>query len=1037
MHPSRLFRQGAKSLPFLKNGNFALVAEETVELRPGLNVVTGESGAGKSVLVTALGQLLGFPAVDNCIRPPASCASVEGSVHLPASSVRSVQSLLTRMGLPSRILDSGGDSAQELILKREVVHADKGVRSRCSVNGVSTSLRVLRELGAALVDVNGQHAAQTLRDPDTQLALLDRIASTGAAVARYGQKLEELRGLAQQVTAIDALGTKEQREQLQDLMDQVREAEVETGEEAVLRQRLRQMEARQASVQRCGIVRTGLLGDDGSGGVQEGLRSVQTQLNAVLADEEAYAAVRADSKDEGSGSIDEEEDAREGVALMEGALEELEQARDLLASMEQKVGDYAMRFRFLQLEHNEVSQRLAVLDRLFKQHDCSSSDALLEVAAKAEADLDRWFQMEGKREEIERTLRRMKQELAAEGTVLSKRRRAAAGQLRVAVESCLADLAMAGSRFDVRIGWEPYAKGLHVPVELAGEVYEAGNQGYRVRRSGLDAVEFLLAAGPAEPLRPLGAVASGGESARVMFALKAAPAIAAASESDDSSPAQERGAGAGLQSEGDFGTDGASVMILDELDSGVGSRLGGPVGQMLRRMSDSSGTSAASQIICVSHLPQVAAQAEHHIVVRKAVDAEGRALTRFAVLTEEAERAEEVGAMLGLGTSEALQMMQAAIACLALDFEDKFRHAHHDPADFPPVSEGEEGTESEEEAIEITEDQLMQELDSMEPSLQLELTAKLSPSSDKELQADLRRVMHLRQRSAEYQLSHYAPNGAQYVRHRDAFPDDGSEEQQRRVTAILYANPTWCPADGGKLRLWPPRALEPSPSQSSARAGAPAGLSPRASLRLSASPRSNNGDLANGTTQGVGSPSGSGRLMQNGLTQNGLSPDGKPTASGNLLDQPPPMLNGHHHGGLANRNGYHGHAAENGRAAYSDAGSDTASVQSEPPSLRTPPHPPRPPGSIASSMLAEATEASALDSLADGASSVDEGSFADGIREIREAEEPGAKSTEVGTEPVVDVAPLAGRLVLFLSGAVEHAVLPNLSQRIALTAWCQ
>lgn len=94
------------------------------------------------------------------------------------------------------------------------------------------------------------------------------------------------------------------------------------------------------------------------------------------------------------------------------------------------------------------------------------------------------------------------------------------------------------------------AQGLHVPVELAGEVYEAGNQGYRVRRSGLDAVEFLLAAGPAEPLRPLGAVASGGESARVMFALKAAPAIAAASESDDSSPAQERGAGAGLQSEG-------------------------------------------------------------------------------------------------------------------------------------------------------------------------------------------------------------------------------------------------------------------------------------------------------------------------------------------------------------------------------------------------------------------------------------------------------------------------------------------------------
>ncbi|CAL8460865.1 g396 [Coccomyxa elongata] len=663
----RAFHQKAQNTPRpyinrLHIRDFALVADETVELRPGLNVVTGESGAGKSVLVTALGQLLGFPASDNCIRPPASCASVEGSMHLPGSSVRSVQALLSRLGLPARILARAENEDQELIVKREIVVADKGVRSRCFVNGVSTSLRVLKELGAALVDVNGQHAAQTLRDPDTQLALLDRIAGTGEAMARYGQKLEELRGLAQQLTAIDALGSEQQREQLQALVDQVKEAEVEAGEEMALRQRLRQMEARQASVQRCGIARTGLVGDDGSGGVQEGLRSVQTQLNAVLGEEEAYAAVRAGSKDEDESSLNEEEDAREGVALMGGALEELEQARDLLTSLEQKVAQYAQRFRFLQLEHDEVSQRLEMLDRLFKQHDCSSSDALLEVAAKAEADLDRWFQLEGRREELESRLRRMKQELAAEGTALSKQRRAAAGRLRVAVESCLADLAMAGSRFDVRISWEPSPKGLLVPGELAGEVYEEGNQGYRVRRSGLDAVEFLLAAGPAEQLRPLGAVASGGESARVMFALKAAPALVLAAASDNQNASQEGAGGGDLQSQGEFGTDGASVMILDELDSGVGSRLGGPVGQMLRRMSASSSTSAAAQIICVSHLPQVAAQAEHHVVVRKAVDADGRALTRFAVLTEEAERAEEVGAMLGLGTTEALQMLQAASA---------------------------------------------------------------------------------------------------------------------------------------------------------------------------------------------------------------------------------------------------------------------------------------------------------------------------------------------------------------------------------------
>ncbi|CAL8460864.1 g395 [Coccomyxa elongata] len=311
-----------------------------------------------------------------------------------------------------------------------------------------------------------------------------------------------------------------------------------------------------------------------------------------------------------------------------------------------------------------------------------------------------------------------------------------------------------------------------------------------------------------------------------------------------------------------------------------------------------------------------------------------------------------------------------------------------------------------------------------------------------ELQADLRQVMHLRQRSAEYQLSHYGSNGAQYVRHRDAFPDDGSEEQQRRVTAILYANPNWCPADGGKLRLWPPRTVEPMSSMSSVRAGLAAGSSPRASLCLSESPCSNGGFAPNISQNGHahrdGSPADS--------AQNGLSLEDKPQepsldSSGCLPDQPPPLLNGHAHTGLANGSGLAANLNGSGRVAYSDASSDTASNRSESSNLRlaamTPQHAPRLQGSVASSVLAEATEASLLDSLADGTSSIDEGSLVDSIRGNRDMEEPGAKSTEVGTEPVVDVAPVGGRLVLFLSGAVEHAVLPNLAQRIALTAWCQ
>ena len=141
-----------------------------------------------------------------------------------------------------------------------------------------------------------------------------------------------------------------------------------------------------------------------------------------------------------------------------------------------------------------------------------------------------------------------------------------------------------------------------MPEEVAAPAHEAGGQAYRVRRSGLDAVEFLLAAGPSEPLRPLGAVASGGESARIMLALKAAPALAWREREE-----QELEGGSG--SEAGAGRVEASgsgqIMVLDELDSGVGGRLGQPVARLLRRMSAAGNAGAASQILCVSHLPQV------------------------------------------------------------------------------------------------------------------------------------------------------------------------------------------------------------------------------------------------------------------------------------------------------------------------------------------------------------------------------------------------------------------------------------------------
>jgi DNA repair ATPase RecN len=162
-------------------------------------------------------------------------------------------------------------------------------------------------------------------------------------------------------------------------------------------------------------------------------------------------------------------------------------------------------------------------------------------------------------------------------------------------------------------------------------------------------VEFLFAAGPEEPLRPLSAVASGGEAARVMLAIKAAPALA-----------QGRHAGGG-----DAVARGAPILILDEIDSGVGSRLGQPIGRILRRMAGAPAAAnpaaaAAAQVLCVSHLPQVAAHAEHHLCVRKGSDADGRVVTRFDALLTPEERLQEVAAMLGLPRAAAEELMEAA-----------------------------------------------------------------------------------------------------------------------------------------------------------------------------------------------------------------------------------------------------------------------------------------------------------------------------------------------------------------------------------------
>ncbi|GFR51418.1 hypothetical protein Agub_g13706 [Astrephomene gubernaculifera] len=847
--------------------DFALVCEQEVQFGPGLNVVTGESGSGKSVLVEALSQLLGAPAPPECVRSPAPHALLEGCFLLGRQQQQAVRRLLEGLGLPQRALPpplsplqegEGGAAAAgaaaaaaaagavveeegfRLVIRREIspVPGGPGLRSRVFLNGCPTSLRVLRELGAALVDANGQHASAGLREPDLQLALLDRIAGTGPLADSYCSLLGRLRAVEGRLDELDELDDEEERGRMQKLVDAVAKLRVQAGEERELRRALKKMEARRAAVEQCGLVRLALSGEGGGGGVGDALRTVEGQLNNILAQEEAEqqqqqaqqgqhsrgkgaagssrrgeaeeeeeegTAGEGEDGEEGDDDDEEEEEdgegggCSEGVRLMESALDQLASARDMLAAAEGAVRAYARRFQFSPAEHEAAAERLGRLERLIKQASAagfgayilqpgeegarggggssssgrggvlaggvgsrvwgrgaggggriSNTEELLAAAEGCSTRLAAYYEMEGHREEWEAELDDLVPQLRSTALHLSRRRRAAAARLRVAVESCLRDLAMGGSRFDVRIGWQAEtpatsatpavvaAEGLYVSEEEAEEagVGERGGETYVMGSRGLDVVEFLLAAGPAEPLRPLAAVASGGESARVMLALKAAPAQAvsavegdeedadadvdqATSGTTSSASSGSASLSAGVSSSSSSSSSGGNVpiMILDELDSSIGARLGSAVGSILARMTLGP-HGCNSQIICVTHLPQVACYAAHHIKVQKeqqqplpaaaatavttiapaehlgtagspnsssscscsnngngngngsgngvaAADPSLRVATTFQRLEGFEERCEEVAAMLGLDTSVAADLLRTAQSYVA------------------------------------------------------------------------------------------------------------------------------------------------------------------------------------------------------------------------------------------------------------------------------------------------------------------------------------------------------------------------------------
>jgi DNA repair ATPase RecN len=685
--------------------NFALVESQRITLRPGFNVITGESGSGKSVLIEALGQLLGSSANDDIIRAPATSAIVEGTIAVAPADQPVVRRLLLSLGLPQKVLSRGLDT---LTIRREIQSGALGTRSKCSLNGTATSLRVLKEIGRVLVDVNGQHAALSMKDGGTQLELLDKLAGLRGAAATLTSAWKELLAARAALRSLDRLADENDRAELQELVDDVMASGLEPEEDILLKRRIRSLETRKDAAERCNLITVGLGGGSGSGGggMMDALHDVEMHVRAVLSQEErlktaaaAAASAAASENDDGEGEADathsssSEDNEDDAFTLLQQAMSSLNEARQSLDDAQSAVEQYTRQYRFNQMEYKEVSERLQEVQKLMKQYDASSADELLDAAERAAVDLDTFYQMDGKREDLEADLKAKEEAVAQLAVEISIERRGAADKLKIAVLTVLKELAMADATFDIKINWTASTStssstststtrsesgGVTITATDAAKCTidtSSSTKQFKMRTGGLDSVEFLFAAGPEEPLKPLSSVASGGEAARVMLAIKAAPAFLLNTNTSSTTSSSTNDNNNNYEESGDEeGYIESSIVVLDEIDSGVGSRLGQPIGRILRRMaagisstnSTDSGENTQqtqkglAQVLCVSHLPQVAAHAEHHICVRKHVDKDGRVVSVFDALSNREERLQEVAAMLGLPLPAAEELMQAA-----------------------------------------------------------------------------------------------------------------------------------------------------------------------------------------------------------------------------------------------------------------------------------------------------------------------------------------------------------------------------------------
>ena len=561
--------------------DFAIIEDLNLQFNSGLVVFTGETGAGKSIILDALGAILGARVDTTSVRKGADRAIVEGFFRLEGQERELINSLLEREGLL--------EEPDGLWLGREIRAEGRTI---ARVNGRTVSLSVQSEIGEALLDVHGQTEHLSLLKVRTHRDLLDRFAHDQDVLGLYQAQFKEWAVLVKKLDELHAIEktARDRADMLKYQIQEISEARIRVDEEVSLAQE-----------------RTRLVN-------AETLSTLSQSALAMLDEGTEISSAATDLL--GQAGRDLAELARIDPQ-MQALAQQIEDALSSVSDIAYELRGYLEEIEFNPNRLDQIEERLDLFNRLKRKYGGSLASALTHLEASV-SELEKVEGVDEQIGEVKEKISQMKQLLSESGLVLSDQRKLAAVRLAEGVEQQLHLLEMEKARFLVSLSEQESDQGLDV-----------NGRRFAFDASGLDQIEFLIETNPGEGFKPLAKTASGGETSRLMLALKSVLAE----------------------------VDHIPTLVFDEIDSGIGGRVGMTVGDMLWNLG------RQHQVLCVTHLPQLAAFGDQHFHVSKRSENE-RTSTQVEQLMGEA-RVEELAAMLGANTPVTMESAREILNTVA------------------------------------------------------------------------------------------------------------------------------------------------------------------------------------------------------------------------------------------------------------------------------------------------------------------------------------------------------------------------------------